>query len=414
LIFFASDNGAPIGAHQGVLMDDVLPVDKSGPAWDGSRNDPFLGEKGMLSDGGIRVPFIASWPGTLPSGKIYSEPVITLDMAATANAVAGLPHDPLFDGVNLVPFLTGEKAGAPHEALYWKFWNQAAIRSGDWKFIQAGSDRQLLFNLREDKEENRNLISEFPEKAAALRDQLGDWADQMQPSGLPSEVGNDQEVLWFEHYYDRETEPVIEISADKGVWTDNFNRMDTGPVSDGKEIGPDYLIAAKGGRKGALQIKQQRITGCGKAQLADTVMSYQGLELNPSGFSVSADLKLTKDAARSIGVVFNFQDAENFYKARILENRIQIRRTVNGTESVMFDDHDVSEVGLNRRYRLSVTSHEPYVFTVELTDLDSGNVVWTRTQPDRMKCFRGGYGGLVLSVNHADPLLDNLEIMTVK
>jgi hypothetical protein len=54
------------------------------------------------------------------------------------------------------------------------------------------------------------------------------------------------------------------------------------------------------------------------------------------------------------------------------------------------------------------------VFTVELTDLDSGNVVWTRTQPDRMKCFRGGYGGLVLSVNHADPLLDNLEIMTVK
>jgi arylsulfatase A-like enzyme len=204
LIVFTSDNGAPIGAHLANVMEDALPVDASGPAWDGSRNDPFRGEKGMLSEGGIRVPFIMAWPGTIPAGKQFSDPVSALDIAATANAMAGLVDDSAMDGVNLIPYLTGEKTGVPHEDLYWKFWSQAAIRSGDWKFIQAGNCGQMLFNLKEDEAEKNNLIAAYPEKAKELRQKLSNWADQMTPAGLPGGGGNDQEAKWYKYYFDQE------------------------------------------------------------------------------------------------------------------------------------------------------------------------------------------------------------------
>ena len=201
LIVFTSDNGAPIGAHKGAVMEDSLPATGPQEGWDGSRNDPFRGEKGMLSEGGIRIPFIMAWPGTIPAGKQFSDPVSSLDIAATANAIAGLPEDSMLDGVNLVPYLTGEKNAAPHEDLYWKFWSQAAIRSGDWKFIQAGSRGQLLFNLKEDQEEKNNLIEAYPEKAKELRQKLSEWADQMTPAGLPSGGGNEPEAKWYQYYF---------------------------------------------------------------------------------------------------------------------------------------------------------------------------------------------------------------------
>ena len=94
------------------------------------ENDPWVGEKGMLTEGGIRVPFIMHWPGVLPVGKIYDAPVISLDVAATALALAGEASVPGMDGVNLIPYLTGSRTGVPHAVLYWRFWNQAALRRG--------------------------------------------------------------------------------------------------------------------------------------------------------------------------------------------------------------------------------------------------------------------------------------------
>ncbi len=81
----------------------------------------------MLTDGGVRVPFVAAWPGTIPAGSVFDYPVMNLDMAATANAIAGLPADSHLDGVNLVPYVTGQNKTAPHDTLYWRWRSQAAV-----------------------------------------------------------------------------------------------------------------------------------------------------------------------------------------------------------------------------------------------------------------------------------------------
>jgi len=201
MVVFISDNGAPLGAHQGTPMYDARPVEDQVAAWDGSRNDPFRGEKGMLSEGGIRVPFLMSWPGTIPADLTFEQPVISLDIAATADAAAKLPDDPGLDGVNLLPFLTGTKRGAPHDDLFWKFWNQAAVRSGTWKYLRIGSGADYLYDLDKDPTETRNVIAEHPEKARALRAKLSAWADEMMPISSPDNGLNDQEQRWYSHYF---------------------------------------------------------------------------------------------------------------------------------------------------------------------------------------------------------------------
>ncbi|MCX7006333.1 MAG: sulfatase-like hydrolase/transferase [Kiritimatiellaeota bacterium] len=121
LIFLIGDNGAPLGE-----------------VWDGSINLPMKGQKGMLSEGGIRTPFVAAWPGTWPAGTTYDHPVSSLDVAATAVALAGQPHDNL-DGVNLMPFITGQNKGAPHETLYWR-WSLALVLAGRRSGISVEAD----------------------------------------------------------------------------------------------------------------------------------------------------------------------------------------------------------------------------------------------------------------------------------
>ncbi len=201
LIMFTSDNGAPLGAHTGQVRADILPVDKPGPAWDGSRNDPLTGEKGMLAEGGIRVPMIWSWPVRLPKGKIISDPIISLDMTASALAAAGVDDRSELDGVDLVPYLHVRDAKPPERDLFWRFWNQSAIRSGDWKYIVTGSGHELLFNLRRDKEEQHSVLAEQRERAAALRAKLSHWSEQLRPAGLPSDPPNGQETRWYQHYF---------------------------------------------------------------------------------------------------------------------------------------------------------------------------------------------------------------------
>tara|TARA_R110002096_G_scaffold16106_45_gene55304 strand:- start:2704 stop:4479 length:1776 start_codon:yes stop_codon:yes gene_type:complete len=195
LIFFIGDNGAPLKIHK-------LDAPGGGPGWDGSLNEPMNGEKGMLSEGGLRVPYLVSWPGTIPGNQVYHHPVTSLDVAATAAALAGIPAPAKLDGVNLVPFLKGEKKEAPHPLLTWRWVAQSAAREGKWKLLKGGQ-REYLFDLEADPSEQTNLLSQYPEIADRLRSQLTDWADQLQPPGLTTHAMAATWERYFDHYLDK-------------------------------------------------------------------------------------------------------------------------------------------------------------------------------------------------------------------
>jgi arylsulfatase A-like enzyme len=173
LVTFVSDNGGP--TMKGVTVN-------------GSSNAPLRGSKRTTLEGGVRVPFVISWPGQVKPG-VFEQPAIQLDLHATALAAAGLESKPEWklDGVNLLPFLAGKKSGAPHEALYWRFGEQMAIRSGDFKLVRYDSNVETqtgrgepvttakLYNLRDDLGETKDLAAAMPEKRQELQTQWDAW-----------------------------------------------------------------------------------------------------------------------------------------------------------------------------------------------------------------------------------------------
>ena len=120
LIVFVSDNGGP--THQTT-----------------SGNGPLRGFKAQTWEGGIRTPAIVQWKGHLPGGRVDDRPVIQLDYVPTALAAAGIEVQPSWklDGVNLLPYLNGEKKDRCMPPWYWRFGQQLAIRKGDWKLLKA-------------------------------------------------------------------------------------------------------------------------------------------------------------------------------------------------------------------------------------------------------------------------------------
>ncbi|VGO14035.1 Arylsulfatase [Pontiella desulfatans] len=192
IIFYFGDNGAPLKIH---MKDD--PFDK--PGWDGSLNGPMVGEKGMLSDGGIRVPYLVYWKNKIPA-QVYDRPVISLDAGATALALAGVKTKPgVIDGVNLMPYLANGQKDDPHEALYWRFWGQSAIREGKWKFHELENGVRMLFDMETDAQENRNVIDQHPELADRLQKKLAIWRDAQQRPGFVETFG--REAPWYKHYF---------------------------------------------------------------------------------------------------------------------------------------------------------------------------------------------------------------------
>ena len=189
LIFFIGDNGAPL---------------KEG-AWNGSLNLPLTGEKGMLTDGGVRTPFLAAWPGKVPAGQVFEHPVSALDVAATVVALAGQKPDDKLDGVNLLPFLTGGNKAAPHDALFWRWRSQAAVLEFPWKLIHLGTNETYLFNVTQPDGETKNLLAQNPAIAARLDARLKTWAATLQPPGAP-ERSNEQDKMFFAAHVDKTLE----------------------------------------------------------------------------------------------------------------------------------------------------------------------------------------------------------------
>jgi len=244
LIFFLGDNGAPLKKY---MVDD--PVHVHG-GWDGSLNKPLNGEKGTVIEGGCRVPFIVYWKGHIPGGQVYKYPVISLDVAATVIAVAGLPSAPELDGVNLMPYLEGKKSGAPHDALFWRWMGQAAVRSGRWKYIRGGG-RRYLFDVEADIGESNNLIKQYPEIAAQLDEKLQKWSKGLKPPGVDQPLapaGSD----YFDFYLDgkKKHPPESALSAKSGKpkKTKSKNvklRKGKGPTFDNRDVSGDGFVTLK-------------------------------------------------------------------------------------------------------------------------------------------------------------------------
>ena len=186
LVIYSSDNGGVGGyVREGIKQ-----------AGDITDNAPLRGGKGMLYEGGIRVPYIFRWPGRIPEGTTCDEPINSVDLYPTLLEVAGVPAPPGYrlDGVSYLKLLTsGGQEALGREAIYWHFpgylgagvghWRTTpagAIRAGDWKLQEFFEDGRIeLYNLRNDLSQTNNLAARMPDKANALHNQLVAWRESI-------------------------------------------------------------------------------------------------------------------------------------------------------------------------------------------------------------------------------------------
>ncbi|MEM9159145.1 MAG: sulfatase-like hydrolase/transferase, partial [Verrucomicrobiota bacterium] len=155
IVFFLSDNGGPTRELT-------------------SSNLPLREGKGSMYEGGLRVPFMVQWKGVLPQGEEYKMPISSLDIYATATAISRAQAPENIEGVNLIPYLTGEQSGRPHNTFFWRQGGRAALRHGDWKLVRMGGRRNAgeakweLYKLSDDISEQKDLAEKQPERLAAL------------------------------------------------------------------------------------------------------------------------------------------------------------------------------------------------------------------------------------------------------
>jgi arylsulfatase A-like enzyme len=165
LILFTSDNGGHKTIHERF-----------------DTNGPLRGYKRDLTEGGIRVPFIARWPGHIPAGETSDQIIAFQDMLPTFAKLAGTTPPKDLDGISILPALKGKKLPNPHSHLYWDYGHcrgkqyAQAIRMGPWKGIRSMKTDNVmeLYNLESDLGETTNLAKTHPdivEKIATLMDQ---------------------------------------------------------------------------------------------------------------------------------------------------------------------------------------------------------------------------------------------------
>jgi len=175
------DQLAALGLDKNTLV--VFTNDNGGPTdKNASSNYPLSGTKSNHLEGGIRVPFLMSWPGVLKENTAYSHPVSTMDLLPTFFEAAGGDADSLLqlDGVNLLPFVKGDQKARPHQRLFWKKDARAVVRDGDWKLIRYPDRPAELYNIEDDERELNNLAAVYPEKVRKLYKLIFQWESTLE------------------------------------------------------------------------------------------------------------------------------------------------------------------------------------------------------------------------------------------
>jgi arylsulfatase A-like enzyme len=175
LIFFLSDNGAPDHGF--------------------TRNLPLRGYKTDVLEGGIHIPFAVQWTGTVPANLVYEKPIASLDIVSTAASAAGvsLPGDREYDGLNVLPFLTGQQ-NSPRRTLFWRHFGLGdngppgstitiwAVRDGALKLVTSKAtvhNPPALYDLHNDIGETTDLAAARPADVTRLRNLYDQWQTKL-------------------------------------------------------------------------------------------------------------------------------------------------------------------------------------------------------------------------------------------
>ncbi|MEE2664337.1 MAG: sulfatase-like hydrolase/transferase [Myxococcota bacterium] len=170
LVVLSSDNG---GAHYVGIPD---------------LNAPYRGWKMTFFEGGLHSPFFLKWPARLSAGTSVEAPVSHIDLFATAASAAGVavPGDRKIDGVDLLPFATGQRSGPVHEALYWRSGVLSAVQSDGWKLqVDGRQERRWLFDLAADPTEQVDQSEQEPEILRSLEARLEAHNQDLGPRSFP-------------------------------------------------------------------------------------------------------------------------------------------------------------------------------------------------------------------------------------
>ena len=171
IVIFTSDNGAP----NYIGLPEV--------------NRPYRGWKLTFFEGGLRVPYVAKWPGHIAAGTRYKTPVSNIDILPTVVAAAGgtVPTDRTIDGVNLLPFLNSTPTTQASRPLYWNDGSYQAMLNDGWKMQVAERPKKTwLYKLNEDPTERVNLADKRADKVAELKAMLATHNATLPPSAWPS------------------------------------------------------------------------------------------------------------------------------------------------------------------------------------------------------------------------------------
>jgi arylsulfatase A len=157
----------------------------------GGSSGPYRGAKFSLFEGGIRVPAIISWPGSLPQNQVRGQMGVGTDWVPTVAALCNvsLPQERL-DGKNLINVIRSEKAPSPHQVFHWQFQEQWAVRDGDWKLIGnprdtsdkgplTDEDKLFLVNPAQDPSEMKNLANQQSKIVQRLKKLHDDWEQEV-------------------------------------------------------------------------------------------------------------------------------------------------------------------------------------------------------------------------------------------
>ena len=335
VVFFLSDNG---GVSSTVH-----------PGLDWADNASLRAGKESFFEGGIRVPFVASWPGEWPRGIKFEEIISSLDIAATAVALAGAIPDldrPL-DGVNLDPFIRGEKDGKVHEALFWRQSSRTpgltkfAIRADDWKLIKDDPEGEAqLFNLALDPGEAGDPISNDTETAARLAELWNAWnRDNIQniyPEASHYAAVKAEAVLEFTKEYESSgmEEPIFQV----GIASEPYEAScSNGIVVPSPEHSPGLVRDCEG-----LMVVRDALTGG-----ADVNWSYDEPMLNWEHVSVGGDPNRVRELNLQGNQLTGPIPPEIGNLAKLKELRINNNRLTGSVPETLADLDDLELIRLS-------------------------------------------------------------------